>query len=92
MDVQRAAFDTKANQAGEQGEDVGTDEGRFDTDMVDAGPEPEARWQDFTLPAARISAKIQEFEATADHPDPEQRGFELAEEQKHNVQMVRRCS
>ena len=80
--MQRAAFDQAANQAGQQGEDAGTAEGRVDTDMVDAGPEPEARWQDFTLPSARISSKIQEFEATADHPDLEQRGFELAEEQK----------
>ena len=34
------------------------------------------------MPAARLVARIQAFEASADNPDPNRRGFKLAEEQR----------
>ena len=82
LDVQRAAFDRNNKPTGEQGGDAGTAEERVDTDMVDTRPDAPAQFQQDLLPSARISAKIREFEATVDHPDPEQRGFVLVEEQR----------
>ena len=43
---------------------------------------PQAQWQHVELPSARVVARIQEFEASADDPDPNRRGFKLADGQR----------
>ena len=45
-------------------------------------PKPKAQWQKMKRPSERSLELMQEFEASRHHPDPEQRGFLLASEQK----------
>ena len=42
---------------------------RVDTEQTN----PQAQWQHVELPSARLAARIQEFEASADDPDPNRR-------------------
>ena len=42
----------------------------------------QSKWENVTQPSARLAARIQEFEASVNHPDPERRGFRLADEQR----------
>ena len=54
-----------------------------ETHRVDTEPRnPQAQWQHVELPSARLAARIQEFEASADGPDPNRRGFKLADGQR----------
>ena len=54
-----------------------------ETHPVDTEPtNPQSQWQHVELPSARLAAMMQEFEASADDPDPNRRGFKLADEQR----------
>ena len=64
-------------------EQVEPNENAVETHRVDTEQtNPQAQWQHVELPSARLAARIQEFEASADHPDPNRRGFKLADGQR----------
>ena len=59
-----------------------TDEKAVETHRVDTeDTNPQAEWQHVDWPSSRLAARIQEFEGSADDPDPNRRGFKLADGQ-----------
>ena len=83
LDEQRSAFEASATSNVDTqacAEPIGT---AVETHSGDAAQtDPQAQWQHVAAPSARLAERIQEFEASADHPDPDRRGFKLAEEQR----------
>ena len=83
LEEQRSAFEAAASSTADAQASAEPADTAVETRWVDtAQTNPQAQWQHVTLPSARLAERIREFEASADHPDPEQRGFKLAEEQR----------
>ena len=67
-----------SSSAGAEPNEEAVETHRVDTEQTN----PQAQWQHVELPSARLAARIQEFEASADDPDPNRRGFKLADGQR----------
>ena len=83
LDAQRAAFQASVTstddvQACAEPNEKAVETHRVDTEQTN----PQAQWQHVELPSGRLVARIQEFEASADDPDPNRRGFKLADGQR----------
>ena len=76
LDEQRAAFQPVETHWVDT--EIAVETHRVDTEPTN----PQAQWQHVELPSARLAARIQEFEASADDPDPNRRGFKLADGQR----------
>ena len=70
LDEQRAAFQASVTST-DDAQAVETH--RVDTEQTN----PHAQWQHVELPSARLAARIQEFEASADDPDPNRKGLQV---------------
>lgn len=79
LDGQRAALEASGTSTDAAQACAEPNEGAVDTHRVDiAQTNPQAQWQHAELPSAPLAARIQEFEASAEDPDPHRRGFKLA--------------
>ena len=77
LDEQRSAFEAYSHHPVEHVQTVAEPtEKAVETHGVDtAQTNPQAQWQHVSKPSACLAARIAEFEASADHPDPDRRGF-----------------
>lgn len=83
MDEPRAAFEASVTTTDDTQACAEPNEGAVDTHRVDsAQTNPQAQWQHAKLPSARLAARIQEFEASTEEPEPNRRGFKLADGQR----------
>ena len=84
LDEQRSAFEAASHHDVDHAQAAAEPtEKAVETHGVDtAETNPQAQWQHVAQPSARLAARIQEFEASADDPDPERKGFTLADEQR----------
>merc|ERR1711884_624569 len=79
LDEQRAAFQASVTSTDDAQACAEPNEKAVETHRVDTEQtNPQAQWQHVELPYARLAAMIQEFEASADDPDPKRRGVKLA--------------
>ena len=80
---QRTAFEASVTSTDDAQACSGPNEKAVETLRVDAEQtNPQAQWQHAELPSALLAAMIQDFEASADDPDPNRRGFKLADGQR----------
>ena len=82
MEAQRAAFERGAKGTGKTESEVAISTMDEGTGKRQAGQDPDAQLQHLKLPSVCMAETIGKLESSATHPDPKQRGFILAEEQK----------
>ena len=83
LEEQRAAFDTSVTSTGDAEACAEPSEKTVETPRVDTEQQtPQARWQKGEFPSVCLAARIQTFEASANDPDPNRRGFKLVKEQR----------
>ncbi len=75
---QRATFEASVTSADDAHACAEPNEKAIETHRVDTEPtNPQSHWQHVELPSARLAARIQELEASADHPDPHRKGLQV---------------